>query len=252
MDYVFNSIFIFQCVVKIISQGLVIGENAYLKDNWSKLDFFIVITSVVDMLVNIDLSILKMFRILRPLRIISRNLEMKIIITSLAHSMCGILNVMVIIVCVFIMFGILGINLLQDKLNFCNLQEHMTVNNYGPYNINSTECQLQGGTWTTQFINFDNILNSLVSLYVFSTRQNWPYYVYTFIDSSDNGPVKDGNQILYLVFSVIFIFVCSYFFMDLLIGVLFMNFHESELKIKPKTLSDKQINWRNLQKIIIE
>jgi hypothetical protein len=25
----------------------------------------------------------------------------------------------------------------------------------------------------------------MISLYVFSTRENWPFYVYTFIDSSD-------------------------------------------------------------------
>lgn len=48
------------------------------------------------------------------------------------------------------------------------------------------------------------------------------------------GPVKDQNQILYFIFAVIFIFVCSYFFMDLLVGVLFMNFHEAEAKEKPK------------------
>lgn len=40
--------------------------------------------------------------------------------------------------------------------------------------------------------------------------------------------------------------------MDLLVGVLFMNFHAAEQKIRPKKLSDKQINWQNLQKIIIE
>ena len=106
--------------------------------------------------------------------------------------------------------------------------------------------------WTTQFINFDNILNSLLSLYVFSTRENWPFYVYTFIDSNEEGPDKDQSQLLYMLFSVVIIFVCSYFFMDLLVGVLFMNFHEAEAKIRPETLNDKQINWKNLQKIIIE
>lgn len=57
---------------------------------------------------------------------------------------------------------------------------------------------------------------------------------------------------MYMVFAVVIIFICSYFFMDLLVGVLFMNFHEAEAKIRPKTLTDKQINWKNLQKIIIE
>jgi hypothetical protein len=59
--------------MKIVARGMILGENAYLKDNWSKLDFFIVITGIVDMFVTVDLSIIKLFRILRPLRIISKN-----------------------------------------------------------------------------------------------------------------------------------------------------------------------------------
>lgn len=69
----------------------------------------------------LDLAVLKLFRTLRPLRIISRNMEMKIIISSLAHSMCSIFNVLIIIICIFLMFGILGINLLEKKLYYCNL-----------------------------------------------------------------------------------------------------------------------------------
>lgn len=40
--------------------------------------------------------------------------------------------------------------------------------------------------------------------------------------------------------------------MDLMVGILFMNFHAAENKIRPKLLQDCQINWINLQKIIIE
>lgn len=39
--------------------------------------------------------------------------------------------------------------------------------------------------------------------------------------------------------------------MDLLVGVMFMNYHEAENKIRPKTLSNKQINWQNLQRLIV-
>ena len=51
--------------------------------------------------------------------------------------------------------------------------------------MGEADCVAGGGVWTTQFINFNNIQNSLLSLYVFSTRENWPYYVYTFIDAGD-------------------------------------------------------------------
>ncbi len=47
--------------------------------------------------------------------------------------MLGIMNVLIIILAVFLMFGILGMNLLQDKLNFCNPTSQLVHGNYGPY-----------------------------------------------------------------------------------------------------------------------
>jgi len=84
IDVAFNCTFIFESAVKIVAKGFIIGKNAYLKDSWSKLDFFIVTTAIIDMSLGIDLSILKLFRTLRPLRLISRNPDMKVMITSLA------------------------------------------------------------------------------------------------------------------------------------------------------------------------
>jgi hypothetical protein len=140
LDLAFNFIFIFESLLKIIAQGLLIGENAYLKSSWSKLDFFIVCTAVIDMVLDVNLSILKLFRTLRPLRIISRNPDMKIIISSLGESMIGIFNVLIIIMCIFLMIGILGINLLGGKLNYCNPTNELNHANYGPYDVNKTAC----------------------------------------------------------------------------------------------------------------
>jgi hypothetical protein len=53
------------------------------------------------------------------------------------------------------MFGILGINLLQGKLNFCNTSgPNLVPGLYGPYNINQTQCESMNGTWATQMVNF--------------------------------------------------------------------------------------------------
>ena len=56
---------------------------------------------------------------------------------------------------------------------------------------------------------------------------------------------------MYFLYAIVFIFVGTLFFMDLLVGVLFLNYHEAESKIRPKTLTNKQINWQNLQKLIV-
>lgn len=80
---------------------------------------------------------------------------MKIMVSSIAQSILGIFNVLIICLCVFLMFAILGMSLLQGKLNFCNVGgSKLQYNNYGPYNINQTQCVNQGGVWTTQLINF--------------------------------------------------------------------------------------------------
>jgi len=41
------------------------------------------------------------------------------------------------------------------------------------------------------------------------------------------GPVEDSNQLFIFIYAVLFIFIGSLFFMDLLIGVMFMNYHEA-------------------------
>jgi len=121
-DYVFNAMFITECLMKVISQGFVVGEGTYLGSSWNKLDFFIVCTSLLDMMMSgVNLSIIKLMRTLRPLRIITRNEDMKVMVSSLAQSIVGIFNVLIICLCVFLMFAILGMNLLQGKLDFCNV-----------------------------------------------------------------------------------------------------------------------------------
>lgn len=64
-------------VLKIIALGFTMDDGSYLRDSWNSLDFFIVMTSIVDMLLtNTDipaLKVLRMLRMIRPLRVISHN-----------------------------------------------------------------------------------------------------------------------------------------------------------------------------------
>ena len=45
----FNSCFMFEAVLKIITLGFVLDKNSYLRDTWNILDFIIVIASILDM-----------------------------------------------------------------------------------------------------------------------------------------------------------------------------------------------------------
>ena len=105
VDLVFNGIFIIEMVVKVISLGFVLELNSYLRNTWNQLDFLIVVFSIVDMsLQGQDLAFLKivrMLRILRPLRFISHNPSMKILVNSLIESLAGLANVSIVIILIW-------------------------------------------------------------------------------------------------------------------------------------------------------
>jgi hypothetical protein len=78
------------------------------------------------------------------------------------------------------MFAILFINLLSGNSGYCYSSKITSL-----YNINQTDClTLYSGVWLNWDINFDNILYSMVSLFVLSTLEGWPDYMYTTIDGA--------------------------------------------------------------------
>jgi hypothetical protein len=85
---------------------------------------------------NIELTfikILRLLRTLRPLRFISHNQNMKIVVNALLGSVSALLNVVIVIMMVWVMFAILGISFFGEKMNYCS-----GVGDY--YNISKIRC----------------------------------------------------------------------------------------------------------------
>ena len=75
MDCVTTAIFTFEAIIKMVTLGLFwCGKHSYLRNPWNVLDFSIVIFSILSVtpLVN-SLQVLKMFRIVRVLRLIGKD-----------------------------------------------------------------------------------------------------------------------------------------------------------------------------------
>lgn len=127
IDNTFSGLFAMECLLKIISFGFFMDEGSYLRDNWNILDFIIVVSSIVDMAVaDINLPVIKILRLLRtlrPLRFISHNLNMKIVVTSLLESVGPMINVIIVVLLIFLMFSIFGMSLLQDRFGYCRLND---------------------------------------------------------------------------------------------------------------------------------
>ena len=63
-----------QCIVKIVAMGFISNTGSYINDRWNKLDFLVVITSLLtvdDSSFLPNVSSLRTFRVLRPLRSLS-------------------------------------------------------------------------------------------------------------------------------------------------------------------------------------
>ena len=107
---------------------------------------------LLSFLITVDIGffgILRLLRTLRPLRVISHNVAMKMIVSALFDSVGAILNVMVVVLCVWLMFAILAINLLSGKSFYCSMDEHK-------YHTKS-ECNDNGGSWNVYDSNYDNV-----------------------------------------------------------------------------------------------
>jgi Ion transport protein len=119
LDYFFTVSFALESLLKAVAFGFIMENNSYMRETWSQLDFFIVVTSLIDAgLTNVELpviKILRLLRILRPLRFISHNSSMKTVVTALLQSLGPIINVGIVVMVVFLMFAILGVNLFGGK-----------------------------------------------------------------------------------------------------------------------------------------
>ncbi len=252
LDVFFTVVFALEAAIKIVVYGFVFGPTTYLRDSWNVLDFFIVVASVVDTAVSaINIPMIKVLRLLRtfrPLRFITHNVNMRIIVTALFRSLGALLNTLIVIIVIWLMFSIVGVNFFAGKFQYC------TVDMY--QNSNRADCVAAGGEWRTYDHNFDNSINGLIFLFELTTQENWPTLMYQAIDCTDvdQGPQMD-SQWYYAYYFVIFIFISSMFLLNLFVGVMFLNFtkvqkHETS-SFGDIMVTEEQLNWIEVQKMII-
>jgi hypothetical protein len=68
------------------------------------------------------IKIFRLLKVLRPLRVISRNEGLKISIRTLAISIPGIMNVMIVSLLFYLIFGVIGINYFKGLYFYCNTE----------------------------------------------------------------------------------------------------------------------------------
>ncbi|XP_072348668.1 LOW QUALITY PROTEIN: voltage-dependent T-type calcium channel subunit alpha-1I [Scyliorhinus torazame] len=128
-DFIFV-FFAMEMMVKMVALGIV-GKKCYLGDTWNRLDFFIVMSGMVEYsldLQNVSLSAIRTVRVLRPLKAINRVPSMRILVNLLLDTLPMLGNVLLLCFFVFFIFGIIGVQLWAGLLrNRCFLEHNLTL-----------------------------------------------------------------------------------------------------------------------------
>lgn len=150
MNYSITICFIGEAVLKILSFGFIFnGSNSYLRsvsnisgenDNqlyylhFYLIDFLIVGVSSLDLFMTSNSSIslstfkvIRILRILRPLKIISRSEGLRIAMNSLVNSLPSLLNLQIVIMIFFLLFGIFGVNQFKGSFFYCKSLSDTTL-----------------------------------------------------------------------------------------------------------------------------
>jgi len=254
LDSVFTFIFFAEMLVNIFVMGLVGMPESYLSNPWNVLDFVIVSASTINLLMNVEdrSSVIRLLLAFRPLRLLSRSEGMRVVIFALFHSLPAIINVLWVIILVWTIFAILGVQIFSGRFWCCDLVPSKFMD--APGENDAERCKAAGGIWDTHVYNFDNIFNAMLALFVVSSLESWPMVMYCAMDITEpyTNPEKEASM-LSAVYFIIFIIFSTFFLISLLVGVVFDNF----VKLRDEQmgigfLTCQQKNWVQSQLMVAD
>jgi hypothetical protein len=139
----FIFLFTVEMIMKIVVFGFISGENTYLKDKWNWIDFFVVISSLLSLLPQLDnYSVFRTFRLLRSLRSLNSMQNMKLLVATLLSSLTQLSEVLVFTLFFFLIFAIMGVSLWGGSIHYRCRETAAPVN--GDWVAVSTDTELCG------------------------------------------------------------------------------------------------------------
>jgi hypothetical protein len=119
-----TTFFTLEVIIKVIALGFIFnGKESFIRDAWNVIDLTIVIISIFSLCpvdVNLNaLKVIRMARLLRPLRVISKSETLKLSMNALIISIPAISQLLLIVLLIMFIFGIVGVNLLKGKSFYC-------------------------------------------------------------------------------------------------------------------------------------
>ena len=117
-----------------------------------------------------------------------------------------------------------------------------------PFIVTKFDCLNYGGEWINKVLNFDTTPHAIILLFAMSLA-DWVYQMYNIVDATEVGlqPKLNQNQLWELAI-VGFVFLFTFFLLNLFIGVVVSTFNEQrEQHGKDFLLTQTQKSWLNMK-----
>ena len=239
--YVWPWAFLGEVLIKAIAAGFIFGEGAYLKSWWHRLDFFVMLTCFLVLLAQYipTLEILhdvRVLRVLRPLQLVAHNRGTKVIVHALVAALPKAGEVLAVVLGLQAMFAIVGMQLFMGSLASCS----------EPTILEANAC-VAPHEWRPppMMSSFDSFGRAMLTLYVMATGDAWADSMFRMMDATarGRGPERDDSSAACL-FSLVWMFVGSFFAMNLVVGVIVDQFNRIRASLDEPTLATpEQQQW---------
>ncbi|XP_034022391.1 calcium channel, voltage-dependent, L type, alpha 1D subunit, a isoform X3 [Thalassophryne amazonica] len=266
VEYAFLIIFTIETFLKIIAYGLVMHQNAYVRNGWNMLDFVIVVIGLFSVVLEIltkdekgdghgatshpsvhahggkpggfDVKALRAFRVLRPLRLVSGVPSLQVVLNSIIKAMVPLLHIALLVLFVIIIYAIIGLELFIGKMHAtCYIpgsdliaEEEpapCAISGHGRHcSINGTQCREGWQGPNNGITNFDNFMFAMLTVFQCITMEGWTDVLYWMNDAM-------GFELPWVYFVSLVIFG-SFFVLNLVLGVLSGEFSKEREKAKAR------------------
>eukprot|EP01065_Artemidia_motanka_P041453 TRINITY_DN5379_c0_g1_i2.p1 TRINITY_DN5379_c0_g1~~TRINITY_DN5379_c0_g1_i2.p1 ORF type:complete len:1990 (+),score=713.92 TRINITY_DN5379_c0_g1_i2:31-6000(+) len=246
-------VFLAELVVKMLAYGAFLHPDSYWRrESWNRLDLLIVVVSLLSVGVPgaSQYSFIMIVRTLRPLRFINKSQGMKVAVGSLVKSVGPLMNVVVISFLLFLIFGILGVQMFSGAFYRCTMDTYGDKEpgvNGGPVLDTQQLCEnktlcpdvLTGDAtnpvkwckWDNAPTHFDHLGKALLALFTMASLEGWVVVMYRGVDARgpELAPRIDENPANALYF-IVFITFGSFFIINMFIGVLIDTYYREKEK----------------------
>jgi len=259
-DIAFAVIFSIEAIIKIIADGFLFTPNAYIRNIWNDIDFFVLITLWINVVADLTdrggLSrAFRAFKALRALRLVNiSDTARQTFHDVIISGFWNILAAAVVALSLLFPYALWGLNIFNGLFFSCNdtsngINKTLCIGEYGSTPQNWTVWAPR--SWENpEGYNFDNFGASLSILFEIVSQEGWINVMTTAmaIVGPDQNPSMDASP-LNAIFFVGFNLLGAVFVLTLFISVIITSYTK---RSGVAYMTADQRSWQELRKVLLQ